>query len=61
MRCQQNKCEKEATHRFTWPGQPEAIACEEHATKAERIADAMGMYLHVIQLEPAERQLKCSN
>jgi len=30
MKCEQTGCTAEATHRFTWPGQPEAAICHPH-------------------------------
>lgn len=49
--CTQEGCEETATHRFTWPGNPERIACPAHAAAAARIAGAMGFFLEVPALE----------
>ena len=49
--CGQVGCDERATHRFTWPGNPEVIACPKHAAMASRVADAMGFFLEVPALE----------
>ena len=48
--CSQDGCEQAATHRFTWPGNPEQRSCAEHAEKARGVANAMGFSLEVVPL-----------
>ena len=43
--CSQTTCGDTATHRFTWPGHPEAISCHAHALKAVLLAEHMGFFL----------------
>lgn len=43
--CSQRNCYETATHRFTWPGHPEAGSCHAHALKAVLIAERMGFFL----------------
>lgn len=43
--CSQTTCDAPATHRFTWPGHPEAVSCHEHALKAVMLAEHMGFFL----------------
>lgn len=48
MKCNQINCDKEATHIVYWPGKsPPPQSCEEHAKMAMRIAQAMGLTIHV--------------
>jgi len=49
--CSQVTCDAPATHRFTWPGQPEAGACHEHALKAVHLAEHMGFFLEAPALD----------
>jgi len=49
--CSQVDCDELATHRFTWPGNPERSACPRHAAAAMRVAEAMGFFLEVPALE----------
>jgi len=49
--CSQVNCDDRATHRFTWPGHPEASACFRHAQAATRLAEAMGFFLEAPALE----------
>lgn len=48
--CSQNGCEEVATHRYTWPGRPEQLACPDHARQAQGVASHMGWELHIVQL-----------
>lgn len=51
MKCGQQTCNKEATHRFFWPGKTEPTsACSECKAKALNISRAMGFHLHVEDL-----------
>jgi hypothetical protein len=43
--CSQVNCERPASHRFTWPGHPEAASCHPHALKAVQLAEHMGFFL----------------
>lgn len=46
MKCSQKKCEQTATWSYVWPGDPDRkYACDECVIKAQRIAQAMGVYL----------------
>lgn len=45
--CSQVDCAEMATHRFTWPGNPECIACPKHARAAVNLSQAMGFFLEV--------------
>jgi len=49
------ECPAPASFRYTWPGRDEAVACVVHANALLKIANAMGMHLRVIPLEPEER------
>lgn len=48
--CSQTTCDAPATHRFTWPGQPEAHSCHAHALKAVLLAEHMGFFLEAAAL-----------
>lgn len=48
--CSQNGCEETATHRYTWPGRPEQLACPDHARQAQSVASHMGWELHIVAL-----------
>ena len=50
MKCGQQKCDKEATHRFFWPGAEPLPSCSECKAKALGAARAMGFHLHVEEL-----------
>jgi len=45
--CSQVDCHQKATHRFTWPGNPESFACPKHARAATNLASVMGFFLEV--------------
>ena len=51
MKCNQKTCDKDAVDRFTWPGEDEAGACEEHSKVLANIAEAMGLSLQLIPIE----------
>lgn len=51
MKCGTTICEAPATHRFTWPGRDEQLACETCAARARGVAAAMGLHLQVLPLE----------
>ncbi|OGP87156.1 MAG: hypothetical protein A2031_08090 [Deltaproteobacteria bacterium RBG_19FT_COMBO_43_11] len=57
------KCKNDATHRYTWPGKDEAVACETHINGIRAIASAIGMRLQTIPLSEEDRKigLKCSS
>lgn len=48
------KCGKPATHRFTWPGNPESFICADHLPTLELVASAIGMYLQTVPLHESE-------
>lgn len=50
------KCGKPSTHRYTWPGEDEAVCCPKHATQLLKTADALGMHLQIIPLSEQDRQ-----
>lgn len=44
MNCSQDKCESPATVRIFWPGKvPPPVYCDEHAAKARRVLEALGV------------------
>jgi hypothetical protein len=47
------RCDNHATHRFTWPGSDESVICDAHLLNLLGVAEAMGMHVQVIPLEPA--------
>jgi hypothetical protein len=52
-KCGQHGCTEAAAYRYTWPGRDEAGVCEAHVGKLRGVANAMGLPLQVIPLEPA--------
>lgn len=46
------KCDQYPMFRYTWPGQNEAMICLQHALQMGAIAQAMGLYLQFIPLDP---------
>ena len=50
MVCNQQKCDKPAGYRFTWPGHDEAGICKDHVGALTGLAAAMGFDLQVIPL-----------
>lgn len=50
MKCDQDKCEAEATFLYTWPGKDQAGVCFEHAVSLKAIANAIGLYLQLIPI-----------
>lgn len=54
MICNQTNCERLAAFRFTWPGRDEDGICAQCAPKLRGVANAMGMHLQLIPIEPAE-------
>lgn len=58
MKCNQAGCEKQATYRFTWPGNDEAGICEQHSAKLRGIAQSMGLYIQLIPLSAAKGEGK---
>jgi hypothetical protein len=51
MKCVTTACEGLPSHRFTWPGHDECVACESCAARARGVAGAMGLHLQLIPLE----------
>ena len=51
LRCMQKDCNDPAEFVFTWPGRELSTACEGHAKKAQRVADAMGFQLALTRIE----------
>ena len=54
-KCCQAVCDKDAKFRAFWPGKPPQPFCEECILKAQGIAEAIGMYLHVEPLAVPEK------
>lgn len=52
-KCNQATCEQAPVYWFTWPGQRGAHICEEHARKAQAVAEALGCFVEFIPLEQA--------
>ena len=50
-------CDNPAMFRYTWPGEDEAVICEQHAAQLRGIADAMGLHLQIILLTRDELNL----
>ncbi len=51
-KCNQTNCENEGTNRFTWPGQDEAVICDDCLPKLRGVANAMGLHLQIQPLIP---------
>lgn len=51
LKCGTTICEALPTHRFTWPGSDEQLACAACAARARGVANAMGLHLQVLPLE----------
>ena len=49
-KCAQVKCSKLSVFRYTWPGKDETGCCAEHADWIQKVADALGMYLQLVEL-----------
>lgn len=47
------QCTREAAFRYTWPGREESFICTDHAPKLQAVANAMGLPLQIIALDPA--------
>ena len=57
MKCNQQgppPCPEPAAFRFTWPGKDEQGICALHAPKLKDIANALGLHLQLIPIEPWE-------
>ena len=54
-------CDQPADFRYTWPGQDESYACYAHGREIARIAHAMGFYLQLTILTPADGNPTCSH
>jgi hypothetical protein len=52
-------CGQPADYRYTWPGQDESRACYAHGREMARIAHALGFYLQLILLMPADPPQIC--
>lgn len=50
-KCNQQKCDRPASFRFTWPGRDEATICDQCVHKLIGVANAMGLPLQVIPLD----------
>lgn len=58
------KCTAPPVYRYTWPGQDEALCCEDHGRGILVVANAIGMHLQMIPLANVELEgldLTCSS
>ena len=53
-KCNQKECGDPPVYRFTWPGRDEEAICEAHEPKLRAVADALGLHLQLIPLEPED-------
>ena len=44
------QCFRQATYRYTWPGNDESFICLEHEPNLRSLAEAMGLSLPIIKL-----------
>ena len=44
------KCENAALFRYTWPGNDESFICLEHSLWLQKVANAIGLHLQMIQV-----------
>lgn len=56
--CNQKNCLKEARYLYTWPGQDQAGACEDHKRLLEHICVGMGFPLQFIPIEQPKEEAK---
>ena len=49
------KCKLPALVRYTWPGKDEALACLIHADQINKVANAIGLHLQMIELSEQDR------
>lgn len=49
-----SKCENVAAYRYTWPGSNERLICESCSQKLRAIANAMGLYVQLIEVDVDE-------
>lgn len=45
------KCKNPALFRYTWPGRDESMCCLEHTVAIQRISEAIGLHLQMIQVD----------
>lgn len=50
-------CDKIGKYRFTWPGNDEAVICEDHVGTLRNIANAMGLHLQIIPLSEKDLEI----
>jgi hypothetical protein len=53
----EKRCGKPAKFRYTWPGNNEAVVCEDCALKVKTVANTLGFYLQMIELSEADQQV----
>lgn len=51
-------CDKPAIYRYTWPGKDESVICKDHLGKLLSVANAMGVYLQIIQLSDEDLKVE---
>jgi hypothetical protein len=49
MKCNQDSCRNEGTHRFTWPGRDEAVICDACLPKLKQVVAGLDMHLQIEQ------------
>jgi hypothetical protein len=54
--CGQKGCTNVGAYSFTWPGNDEALVCEQHVGKVRAIAEALALRLQVIPLRATQQQ-----
>jgi len=55
-KCSQVGCGNVSSFRYTWPGEDEALICEDCAIQVKRISNAIGMHLQLIPIENEEEK-----
>ena len=50
----EERCDRPAMYRYTWPGKDEAYCCFQHALQIQGLANAIGHHQQLIRLEPDE-------
>ena len=50
-------CDNPARYRFTWPGQDEALICEDHVDRLFSIAAGIGLRLQIIPLSEKDLEM----
>lgn len=48
-------CDEDAAHSFVWPGRSRAFICESHYKRLVKIADALGLPIESLDVQPVEK------